>query len=55
MTHDVASDGNEWMRSPNPEDVWVRVWFDATCVAHYRADRELAQRYSPRCADIFTG
>ena len=27
------------------QDVWVRVWFGPTAVAHYRADRELAKRY----------
>jgi hypothetical protein len=55
MTGNMASDGNDWMRSQGREDVWVRVWFDTTCVAHYRADRELAQRYVADVRSHFHG
>ena len=36
-------------------DVWVRVWFGPTEVAHDRADRELAQRYVAEVGDHFHG
>ena len=35
--------------------VWVRVWFGPTAVAHYRADRELAERYVADLAGHFHG
>jgi len=43
------------MRSPGREEVLVRVWFGTTCVAHYRADRELAQRYVADVRSHFHG
>jgi hypothetical protein len=36
-------------------DVWVRVWFGPTAVAHYRADRELAERYVAAVGGHFHG
>lgn len=36
-------------------DVWVRVWFGSTAVAHYRAGRELAERYVAEVGGHFHG
>jgi hypothetical protein len=36
-------------------DVWVRVWFGATAVAHYRAEKELAERYVADVGRHFRG
>ena len=36
-------------------EVWVRVWFGPEAIAHYRADRELAERYVAEVGGYFHG